>query len=152
MMEDFYRSMNKMGPAPSLAAIPEPLVDAPESCCRCACGKKFMALEDVKYHNTGILVASDTECRECLPSHKNFALVICLKCKAVVAKMAPKKFDGGFELKSNGCYHVASCPSCCKTIKVSHLIEKYMHDKAQGLAVASVEDVMGKLTEEKEKI
>ena len=102
-----------------------------------------MPLRDIQYHSTGLLAcASDTECAECLPAHKDFALIVCLVCQAVVAKMAPKKYEGGFELKANGCYHVAACPTCQPGIKVSHLLEKYYYEKERGMPVPPIEDVL----------
>ena len=141
MLIDFYNKIASL-PKPDISKLPDPLTGAPPGQVRCACGAKCIPLSDINYHQTGIITASDTECKECLPFHKDFALIVCLKCKAVVAKMAPTKFPGGFELKENGCYHVSACPTCHPGIKVSHLIEKYLYDRAQGNIVPDSKEVL----------
>jgi hypothetical protein len=141
MLEALYNRISDL-PKPEAGVTPDPLVGAPPGKVRCACGAKFISLTDIVYHQTGIITASDTECRECLPGHKNFALVICLKCKSVVAKMAPGKFKGGFEMVANGYYHISTCPNCHPGIKVSHVIEKYVYDKAHGNTVPATQDVL----------
>jgi len=140
MIEDIYKEIADLPPPKT--ATPNPLEGAPPGHVRCACGKKFIRLEEITYHDTGIIKASDTECAECLPAHKDFALVICLQCRAVVAKVAPTKFKGGFEMQSNHCYHVGTCPTCHPGLKTSHVLEKYMYDKAQGLPVPDARDVL----------
>lgn len=141
MLEKLY---NQIADLPIInPKTPDPLTGAPPGQVRCACGKKFIPMSDINYHQTSLVMsASDTECRECLPAHKNFALIVCLKCRAVVAKMAPTQFPGGFRMAANWCYHVAQCPTCCPGIKTSSVLEKYVYDKARGYPVPDAQIVL----------
>lgn len=89
----------------------------------CACGKKRISLEEVAWHNTGVCRAIDTMCRECreqLPTH---ALVVCVGCKAVAARMAPCLLKSGFRIEPRKIYHTEACPNCRPDVKVTSIIE-----------------------------
>jgi hypothetical protein len=144
MIENLYKQISDLPPLSAPPPhMPDPRQGAPPGQVRCACGKKFIQMTDIAYHKTGLVdAASDTECKECLPAHKGFALVVCLTCKAVVAKMPPKKYQGGFEMLASRCYHVTKCPTCHPDIKTSHVLEKYLYDKERGYPVPEARDVL----------
>lgn len=116
--------------APELPGPPPGMVD-------CACAKKLIPLEEVQYHDTpymkGVL---DTICRECQKNVQHFALVVCLGCRAVVARIPPSIQSNGFRFEADGKYHVKHCPNCVKTpdqLISSPVIEAEIYARVNGL-------------------
>ena len=109
-------------------ALPPPpsFIGKNASLVECACGKKNIHVSEVKYHWTGICRASDSMCSECermLPTH---ALIVCIGCQAVVARIAPEKLKSGFVIKPRGIYHTDKCPNCRKSEENSVMVSKIL--------------------------
>lgn len=110
--------------------------EPPPGHCPCACGKKFIPVSEIKFHNTKFMKGvTDSLCDECLPMVKNFAIVVCIKCRSVVARMAPTHFRTGFVVRAGEYYHTNACPNCVKDVKSTILIEKYFYEKENGFPV-----------------
>ena len=106
-------------PAPSFVGKDASLVE-------CACRKKNINVSEVKYHWTGICHASDSMCGECVKMVPKHALIVCIGCRAVVARIAPEKLKSGFVVKSRGIYHTDKCPNCCKSEDNSVMVSKIL--------------------------
>lgn len=109
--------------APKLGPLVPALVDS--GCVPCAnpsC-KAMIPESEVRTYVTGIVTARDTLCRDCerlVPTH---ALVVCVGCRVVVARMAPETLDSGFRIKPLTIYHTEACPNCKPGVQVSKIIE-----------------------------
>ena len=89
-------------------------------CGRC---RRRIHISEICYHWTGIIQASDALCTECQRLVPRHALVVCLGCKAVVARMAPMVFKSGFRIEAMKIYHTAQCPNCHPGVVKSTIIE-----------------------------
>ena len=116
------------------APLPDkPDFTVPAGTTRCACGKKFIPMGDLRYFNTefvrGVL---DSICKECAGSVKGMVPIVCVKCKAVVARVQPYRFENGFEFRKDKMYHTDACPNCDPQLKSgvrsSRLIEKHVYE------------------------
>lgn len=124
-----------LGQAPKAPTDPN---NAPPGMVRCACGKKNIRCEEIRYHNSQFVKGiTDNICGECLLAVKKHAVIACVRCKAVVARIAPERYKTGFVIKPNGVYHTGACPNCRPNLMSSILIEKAVFDKANGFTVGS---------------
>lgn len=118
---------------PGIPELPKP----PQGTVECACGKKHIPLSEVKIHNTQFAKgASDTICNECLNNINTHSMIVCLGCKAVVARVPPHRQPNGFRFEPNGYYHVSACPNCVKppkSIEKSMVIEAEVYARENGL-------------------
>lgn len=89
----------------------------------CACRKKVMHVSEIKHHFTGVCNATDTMCDECLRQVTKHALVVCVGCRAVVARMAPTTLKSGFKIESRKIYHTDCCPTCRPEVERSTIVE-----------------------------
>lgn len=108
-----------------------PEVVAPKDHVDCACQKKRIHVSEVQHHWTGICHASDTICRECQRMVTKHALVVCLGCKAVVARMPPSVLKSGFRIEARKIYHTDACPNCKPGVTSSKIIEAELFHKHQ---------------------
>jgi hypothetical protein len=118
-IEEQFRTMSALPPAPSFVGKNANLVE-------CACRKKNIDISEVKYHWTGICHASDSMCVECVKMVPKHALIVCIGCQAVVARIAPEKLKSGFVIKPRGIYHTDKCPNCHKTEDNSVMVSKIL--------------------------
>lgn len=122
-----------IGEAPKAPTDPN---NAPPGMVRCACGKKNIRCSEIRYHNSDFLRGiTDNICGECLKDVGKHAVIACVRCKAVVARIAPDRYKTGFVIKANGVYHTNACPNCVKDVESSVLIEKVVFDRNNGFAV-----------------
>ena len=89
----------------------------------CACRKIKLPIQELQYVWTGVCNASDAMCRECQRMVPKHALVVCLGCKAVVARMAPTRLTSGFVIEPRKIYHTPKCPNCSPGVTSSTIIE-----------------------------
>jgi hypothetical protein len=89
-------------------------------CGRC---RRMMPVEKIRYYTTGVCVASDSLCEECARLVPQHALVVCVGCQAVVARMAPERLKSGFVIEPRKIYHTDSCPKCKPGVEKSSIIE-----------------------------
>ncbi len=130
------RLSQALRPAPPFAAPPVPPNAAPPGMVKCACGKKNMPFAEVRFHNSPFVQGiTDGICRECWPWYKQHTMVVCIKCRSVVARMAPERCPSGFVLRPGGLVHTNGCPNCIKDVVVTFLIEKAFFDHANGYPV-----------------
>ena len=102
----------------------------PKDHVRCACNKKVIHFSEVQHYNTGVVAgASDSMCQECIRMVPQHALIVCITCKAVVARVAPHRTKSGFEFKARTFYHTNACPGCKPGLASSVLIEKELFDR-----------------------
>ena len=115
-----------------LGSKPIPLADLTSKdyvdCGRC---RRRIHINDIRYHWTGIIQASDALCSECQRLAPKHALVVCLGCKAVVARMAPTVLKSGFRIESMKIYHTERCPNCCPGVETSRIIEAEVFRRQQ---------------------
>lgn len=100
-----------------------PHVAAPKDYVDCACRKIKIHVSEIQYHWSGVCQASDAMCKECQRMVPKHALVVCLGCKAVVARMAPTKLKSGFQIEPRKIYHTDKCPNCRPGVESSKIIE-----------------------------
>jgi hypothetical protein len=95
------------------------------------CGRKF----EMRMY-IGI---PDQSCPECFKSLRECAKLHCAKCGLLVAKLAPKKLDCGFEIKPGMSLRVDACSSCVPDIKESKVLEitKWKAQRGKVVAAAS---------------
>lgn len=113
--------------ARTLIHLPAPpelkLEQAPEGQVRCACGKKYMDLTEVRSYQTGVCHARDLMCNACRVQLPHHALLVCVECRMVVARMAPEKLKSGFQIQARQIYHTNACPCCQPDVTKSRIIE-----------------------------
>ena len=92
---------------------------------------KVLHESEVPYHWTGIVRARDTLCRECQALVPNHALIVCLRCCAVVARIPPHTFPDGFRIEPRRTYHIQYCGNfdCRPDLPSSRIIEGELHRK-----------------------
>lgn len=117
-MDDLERKAEILlsSPAPKLPGQDKDYTD-------CACRKIKIHVSEIQYHWTGVCQASDSICKECQRMVPKHALVVCLGCKAVVARMAPTVLKSGFRIEPRKIYHTPACPNCKPGIETSTIIE-----------------------------
>jgi hypothetical protein len=131
-----YQALGVLEQMPEAPVFKPRSFEPPPGHCPCACGKKFIALSAIKFHNTKLIQGvTDSICDDCERNVKNFAIVVCIKCKSVVARMQPNVFRTGFVVRAGEYYHTNACPNCVKNLNSSILIEKYFYEKENGFAV-----------------
>jgi hypothetical protein len=107
---------------------PKPVtLDSSGSTIPCSGCRKPMAVEEVQYHWTGIFRASDALCSECTALTPKHALVACVNCQSIVARMAPETLRSGFRIESRKIYHTDACPDCRPDVTTSSIIEAKIH-------------------------
>ncbi len=89
-------------------------------CGRC---RRLMPISNLRYYATGVCTASDSICEECEALVPQHALVVCVGCKAVVARMAPERLKSGFRIEARKIYHTNACPKCKPGVERSMIIE-----------------------------
>jgi len=97
----------------------------------CACGKKFIPITDIKIITTPYCTAIDTMCRECCQQCPKHALIVCIRCKSVAAKLAPHRDKSGFVFEASKPYHTPFCPNCAPDCVSSPIAEKAVWDQEQ---------------------
>ena len=102
----------------------------------CACSKKSVPLQKMKFCNTKFVAGcTDSLCAECEPMVIGMAKIVCIQCKSVVARIQPVKTSTGFRVVAGESYHTNACPNCSKDIQVSVILEKYFYDRENGFSV-----------------
>lgn len=80
----------------------------------CSCPKKkAFPVSQVQIIDTGYLKVIDRTCPNCekdMP--KDWARVICIGCKEVVARIKPGTNNRGFKIEPYKSYHIEDCPRC----------------------------------------
>ncbi len=89
-------------------------------CGRC---RKHIPVDQIRYYFTGICTASDSLCGECATLVPRHALIVCIGCKAVVARIAPERLKSGFEIEERKIYHTQACPNCQPGVERTSIIE-----------------------------
>lgn len=115
----------------------------PEGYVHCACGKKFIPVGKVRIFNTKFVKGVvDTICDECWPDVQDLVPIVCIRCKAVVARVQPTRCPSGFEFQKDHPSHTNFCPNCnlqCKEEgKPSILIEKAMYEREFGTSTTKI--------------
>lgn len=118
-MDDLERKAEILLSSPPVT----PAVVKPTEYVGCGRCKNKIHLSEIIYHWTGICQASDSICKECASLVPKHALVVCLGCKAVVARMAPTILKSGFRIETLKIYHTDCCPNCKPGVESSKLIE-----------------------------
>ena len=98
---------------------------------KCAC-QKLKSLSEFKVANSGVVTYTDNVCEGCEQAIRGLAVVICTKCKEVIARVEPFKDATGFVFSAGRAYHTAACPNCSPGLTFSPIIEKVLHDRRIG--------------------
>lgn len=95
----------------------------------CACGK-LKPVKDMPLRDSGVVKYLDNICDGCphQKSESKMAVIVCVGCRQVVARMDPFKDKTGFEFKSGKVYHVDMCPTC-GNVAESTIIEKHIYHR-----------------------
>jgi len=100
---------------------------------QCEFCKKFVPLVTMPVSNTGIVQAQEPLCKECAPTFKDQARIVCVPCKQVVLWVDPHVEKTGFEFKKGAFYHVDSCPTCKPGITQTKVLEKVVYFKERNI-------------------
>lgn len=131
-----YDFSQKSAPPPLSKLPPLPSYAAPAGTVRCACDKKNIPFTEVMFHNSKFLRGiSDTMCQECYRDCRGLAMIACIKCKAVVSRLAPGRCKSGFVIEAGSVIHTNGCPKCITDVVMTFLIEKALFDHANGYPV-----------------
>lgn len=82
---------------------------------RCACEKTVPVTEMTPF-NTGLMNALDNVCAGCVHAVRDMCKMVCARCRAVVARVAPHKRSNGFVYVANRTYHLDCCAVCTPEI------------------------------------
>lgn len=126
-MDDLERKAEILLSSP--AKMPE--VVKPKDYVDCGRCRKKIHISEIQYHWTGVCQASDSICKECASLVPKHALVVCLGCKAVVARMAPTILKSGFRIETRQIYHTNCCPNCKPGVESSKLIEAELFSRTK---------------------
>jgi DNA-directed RNA polymerase subunit RPC12/RpoP len=78
------------------------------------CGKKVNRSDIIIIEDPIVGHATDPICAECKAEFDKMKVstIVCIGCKEVIARVEPKKYTTGFEMKAGHIYHIADCPVC----------------------------------------
>jgi len=101
---------------------------------RCACDK-LVNVVDMQPIFTGVLNALDNTCTGCRKEAAGLSIIVCARCRRVVARMAPHADKLGFRFHPNRCYHVLYCGGCIREGEepASDIQEQALHHRALGM-------------------
>ena len=108
-----------------------PAIEPPPGQTSCACGKKFMPVSEIKFLKTQYCTATDHICNGCVNNITNASLIVCVRCKAVVARLAPHRTKNGFTFEPGKPYHTPYCPNCQPDCVSSPIAEERVWDESQ---------------------
>lgn len=124
---------------------PAPVVSGPNAdtvwCVHC---KKAMHVSEVKSYWSGLCHAKDLLCHGCRLMFPKHALVICLKCREVVGRMAPERLASGFVIEPLKCYHIQACPRCDRSVVSSVLLEGENYFRTFGIKGPTHKTLIGR--------
>jgi hypothetical protein len=101
----------------------------------CMCGKRKRKV-DMPPRHSGVVRFHDNICRGCVAQAKDWAAVVCTRCKEVVARMEPGgKEKDGWTFKRNGIYHVVNCASCCPGLESVEIVERILWRQRNNLPI-----------------
>jgi len=95
---------------------------------QCLC-EKFKLRSEMPLRSTGLVNFRDTVCAGCHRENKDWATVVCHRCKTVVGKVEPMRDKDGFVFARKRCYHTARCPVCCPDITQTEIVERVLWRK-----------------------
>ena len=82
---------------------------------RCAC-EKWVPVSEVRPFHTGLINALDNVCPGCRKAVEGFAILVCARCRAVVARVQPNTKPNGFRYLPGKSYHLDCCAVCVPDI------------------------------------
>jgi hypothetical protein len=94
--------------------ITRPISHFTKSTIKCVCGKE-KHITDLERIETGVVTATSNVCRDCKAGQRHdrtTVRIVCIPCKLVVARMAPRKDIDGFQFEANRTYHIDGCLVC----------------------------------------
>lgn len=115
-------------PSPKLGP---PVGALPTGYFRCSGCRKLIPLEALRYHNTGVCMASDSLCLECDRLTPQHALIVCVRCRAVIARVAPERFSDGFSYEPRKAYHIRECGQCNPGVVSTRVIEAQLFHRSK---------------------
>jgi hypothetical protein len=92
-----------------LVSAGKPAWDLAEAQCAC---QKSVPVTNFRVFHSGLAPVIDNICPGCRSTAAGMALIVCPRCRAVVARIAPHKDATGFKFEPDKCYHVDCCPVC----------------------------------------
>ena len=98
---------------------------------KCICGK-IVSIDKLESVNTGVVMALNDVCKGCKQGEeidKNYARIVCRKCKRVLARIKPVQDKTGFTFKAGKSYHVVECGRCTPGVEKCYIIEKVLWDR-----------------------
>jgi len=130
-VRDFVRLAESMGPPP-MAPVATPIGEQ-FSHARCACNK-LVPVGSLRVFNTGVVNAVDNVCKGCVKTYSGLALLVCARCRVVIARVSPHKDKIGFRFDANRAYHTESCPVCDPSVKNGRtmIIEQLLYHRQAG--------------------
>lgn len=112
-----------------LPAPPVPIIlpECDSKYMQCLCGNMKLKT-DMPIRSTGIVSFRDTLCPGCVKpkESRNWATLVCYKCRTVLGKIEPMKDKDGFVFERGKCYHTSRCPACCADILQTEITERVL--------------------------
>jgi len=65
----------------------------------------------------------DQVCPECYSTFQECALLTCLQCKCVIARVVPKLLDSGYYIRPQSVLRTSECSICNPGLEVSTIVE-----------------------------
>ena len=112
--------------------------DASMSFCACA---KWVPNSNMRILDTGFIKVIDNTCPGCREAVRGLSILVCTRCRAVVARLEPHKdAKSGFVYAPGKCYHLDCCSTCEPDIVVKQkeptfIIEMLMHFKRNNIPI-----------------
>lgn len=125
--EELTQAMRILGSLPP--AKPQKIITEPME--TCACGKKVpvASLEEI---NTGVFKIIGDVCKGCKSGQqldREYARVVCCRCKRVITRIKPARDKTGFTFVAGKTYHLSECGLCNPDIQRCPIIEKVLWDR-----------------------
>lgn len=98
----------------------------------CVC-KAFVPITECHIAYSGYVNYIVALCPTCRQGLKDYARVVCPKCKTLVLLIKPHKDPHGFSMLRGQCYHVEHCPTCRPGTDKAPIIEKLLFYKERRL-------------------
>jgi hypothetical protein len=121
----------------ALSSLPKvPHVPTGDETVQCLCGRD-VPLSVLTMLDTGVVQARNNVCADCKEGRREdrkLSRIVCVGCRAVVARMVPHKDVDGFVFEADRNYHIERCSVCSEGLTESLLLEKKIWQRRRGIS------------------
>jgi hypothetical protein len=98
----------------------------------CVCGK-YMPVAECEVEFSGYVNYCVALCEEHRKDLREYARIVCPRCKMLVLLVKPQKNKHGFEFKKGGVYHVERCRFCAPEVNCAAVVEMKVFYNARNI-------------------